>query len=85
MAEADHRLQQTTDPSPGLYNDRSYHDLAHRNARQAVSNSCAQGLKLAQFSARDISLLAGFCGWCSERARRRSRRFPCIRTCSGIR
>ncbi len=33
--------------------------LAHRNAREAVKQQLrAQGLQLAQFSARDISLLA---------------------------
>ncbi len=59
MAEANHRLQQITDEAQARTIIAATMTLALQRAKKSVQAQLrAKGLKLAQFSARDIGLLA---------------------------
>ncbi len=59
MAETNHRLQQTTDQAQARTIIAATMTLALQRAKRAVQAQLrAQGLKLAQFSAQEITLLA---------------------------
>jgi hypothetical protein len=59
MVEANTSLQQTPTPAQAQTMNRAVVVLALRSAKEAIKLSLrAQGLKLAQFSAREIAVLA---------------------------